>query len=99
MRAVGNGLATLSFDPSTRMLSAFDQNEILGFAPPLVMAIGIAIPAVTLPEPIAVQLLDGGGLSALAVVIVVFLVVLAASGAGYALQGPIRRALLRRRLQ
>ena len=99
MRAVGSGLATLSFGPGTRLLSAFDQEDILGFAPPLVMAIDTAIPAVTLPEPIAVQLAGREGISALAVVIAAFLVVLAASGAGYALRSPVRRALLRRRLR
>ena len=98
MQAVGRGLATLSFHPDSRVLSSFDRNDILGFAPPLVMAIDTAIPAVVHPEPIAVQLPDPGGASALVVVILVILGVLAAAGAGYALRGSIRRALLRRRL-
>ena len=98
MQAVGRGLATLSFHPDTRVLSSFDRNDILGFAPPLVMAIDTVIPAVVHPEPIAVQLPEPGGASTLVVVIIVVLVVLAAAGTGYALRGSIRRAVVRRRL-
>ena len=43
MQATGNGLATVSFHENTRVLSAFDNDEILGFAPPIVLAIGAPI--------------------------------------------------------
>jgi len=60
MRAKGSGLPTISFAPESRVTTATEGLDILGYMPQMALSINREVPVVVYPEPVVPTLVEKG---------------------------------------